>query len=129
MKLKQVENIIKNEVLKIKGNNYNYEFVMNEILYCALDEVDYNSKQITENLLLEITKLYFEIQDKEKQIKMSLITDIYTNQQYRNKGYGKEIVEKLLKLSINENVYLISKEHNLEFYKKCGFEIVKEIYV
>ena len=75
MKLKQVENIIKNEVLKIKGNNYNYEFVMNEILYCALDEVDYNSKQITENLLLEITKLYFEIQDKEKQIKMSLITD------------------------------------------------------
>ena len=61
--------------------------------------------------------------------KISLITDIYTNQQYRNKGYGKEIVEKLLKLSINENVYLISKEHNLEFYKKCGFEIVKEIYV
>lgn len=61
--------------------------------------------------------------------KISLITDIYTAQQYRNKGYGKEIVEKLLKLSINENVYLISKEHNLEFYKKCGFEIVKEIYV
>lgn len=61
--------------------------------------------------------------------KISLITDIYTNEQYRNKGYGKEIVEKLLKLSINENVYLISKEHNLEFYKKCGFDIVKEIYV
>ena len=61
--------------------------------------------------------------------KTSLITDIYTNEQYRNKGFGKEIVEKLLNLSVNENVYLISKEHNLEFYKKCGFEIVKEIYV
>ena len=61
--------------------------------------------------------------------KISLITDIYTNEQYRNKGFGKEIVEKLLSLSVNENVYLISKEHNLEFYKKCGFEIVKEIYV
>ena len=61
--------------------------------------------------------------------KTSLITDIYTNEQYRNKGFGKEIVEKLLSLSVNENVYLISKEHNLEFYKKCGFEIVKEIYV
>lgn len=61
--------------------------------------------------------------------KISLITDVYTNEKYRNKGYGKEIVEKLLKLSINENVYLISKEYNLEFYKKCGFEIVKEIYV
>ena len=60
--------------------------------------------------------------------KISLITDIYTNEKYRNKGYGKQIVEKLLNLSINENVYLVSKEHNLEFYKKCGFEIVKEIY-
>ncbi len=60
--------------------------------------------------------------------KISLITDIYTNNKYRNQGYGKKIVEKLLNLSKNENVYLVSKEHNLEFYKKCGFEIVKEIY-
>ncbi len=60
--------------------------------------------------------------------KISLITDVYTNEKYRNRGYGKEIVEKLLKLSENENVYLVSKEHNLEFYKKCGFEIAKEIY-
>ena len=60
--------------------------------------------------------------------KISLITDVYTNEKYRNQGYGKGIVEKLLKLSENENVYLVSKEHNLEFYKKCGFEIAKEIY-
>lgn len=60
--------------------------------------------------------------------KISLITDVYTNSKYRNQGYGKRIVEKLLKFSRNENVYLVSKEHNLEFYKKCGFEIVKEIY-
>lgn len=60
--------------------------------------------------------------------KVSLITDIYTKEEYRGKGYGKTIVEKLLKSSINKDVYLVSKEHNLEFYKKCGFEIVKEIY-
>lgn len=60
--------------------------------------------------------------------KISLITDVYTNEKYRNQGYGKQIVEKLLKLSKKENVYLVSKEHNLEFYKKCGFEIAKEIY-
>ncbi|MBQ8767398.1 MAG: GNAT family N-acetyltransferase [Clostridia bacterium] len=60
--------------------------------------------------------------------KISLITDIYTDEKHRNKGYGKQIVEKLLNLSKNENVYLVSKEHNLKFYKKCGFEIVKEIY-
>ncbi len=60
--------------------------------------------------------------------KISLITDIYTKEEYRNQGYGKWIVEKLLNASRCENVYLVSKEHNLEFYKKCGFEIVKEIY-
>ncbi len=60
--------------------------------------------------------------------KISLITDIYTNEKYRNQGYGKQIVKKLLNASKYENVYLVSKEHNLEFYKKCGFEIVKEIY-
>ena len=60
---------------------------------------------------------------------ISIISDIYTDERYRGKGYGKEVVEKLLNCSINENVYLISKEHNLGFYKKCGFEIVKEIYV
>ncbi len=60
--------------------------------------------------------------------KISLITDVYTNEEYRGKGYGKALVEKLLNLSINEDVYLVSKEYNLDFYKKCGFEIVKEIY-
>ncbi len=60
--------------------------------------------------------------------KISLITDVYTNEKYRSQGYGKQTVEKLLKLSRCENVYLVSKEHNLKFYKKCGFEIVKEIY-
>ncbi len=59
--------------------------------------------------------------------KISLITDVYTNEKCRGMGYGKALVEKLLNLSINEDVYLVSKEHNLEFYKKCGFEIVKEI--
>lgn len=59
--------------------------------------------------------------------KISLITDVYTGEEYRGRGYGKALVEKLLNLSINEDVYLVSKEHNLGFYKKCGFEIVKEI--
>lgn len=60
--------------------------------------------------------------------KISLITDVYINEKHRGKGYGRKVAEKLLNLSTTEDVYLVSKEHNLEFYKKCGFEIVKEIY-
>ena len=58
----------------------------------------------------------------------SIITDVFTKETYRGKGYGRQIVNKLLSLSKHKNVYLTSKEHNLEFYKKLGFEISKEIY-
>ena len=58
----------------------------------------------------------------------SIITDVFTKETYRGKGYGRQIVNKLLSLSKYKNVYLTSKEHNLEFYKKLGFEISKEIY-
>lgn len=58
----------------------------------------------------------------------AVITDVFTKESYRGKGYGKALVENLLNCSIKENVYLTSKEHNLPFYKKLGFEVVKEIY-
>lgn len=58
----------------------------------------------------------------------AVITDVFTKEAYRRKGYGKRLVKKLLNCSTKENVYLTSKEHNLEFYKKLGFTVVKEIY-
>lgn len=58
----------------------------------------------------------------------AVITDVFTKEAYRGKGYGKALVEKLLNCSTKEKVYLTSKEHNLPFYKKLGFNVVKEIY-
>ncbi len=58
----------------------------------------------------------------------AVITDVFTKEEYRGKGYGKVLVENLLNCSTKENVYLTSKEHNLPFYKKLGFNVVKEIY-
>lgn len=58
----------------------------------------------------------------------AVISDVFTKEEYRGKGYGKRLVENLLNCSTKENVYLTSKEHNLEFYKKLGFEISKEIF-
>ena len=69
MKLQQIENIIKNEILKVKGNNYNYKYISNDILYIALDNVDYNAKEITKDLIIKVIDLYLkrEEQRKEKQ--------------------------------------------------------------
>lgn len=58
----------------------------------------------------------------------AVISDVFTKEEHRGKGYGKRLVENLLNCSTKENVYLTSKEHNLEFYKKLGFTVVKEIY-
>lgn len=66
MTLKQIENIIKNEILKIKGENYNYKYINNDIVYIALANADYNTKQITKDLLLDVISIYFK-EEKRKQ--------------------------------------------------------------
>lgn len=73
MKLQQVENIIKNEILRIKGNNYNYKYISNDILYITLDNVDYDKKQITKDLIIKVIDLYFKREEEEKR-KNQLIT-------------------------------------------------------
>lgn len=73
MKLQQIENIIKNEILRIKGSNYNYKYISNDILYITLDNVDYNKKQITKDLIIKVIDLYFKREEEEKR-KKELIT-------------------------------------------------------
>ncbi|MBQ5677744.1 MAG: GNAT family N-acetyltransferase [Clostridia bacterium] len=59
---------------------------------------------------------------------LAFISDIFTKEKYRGQGYGKAIVKKLLSISPRKDVYLISREHNVKFYEKLGFSIVKDIY-
>ena len=66
MKLQQIENIIKNEILRIKGSNYNYKYISNDILYIALDNVDYNTKEITKDLIIKVINLYLKREEEKK---------------------------------------------------------------
>ncbi len=59
---------------------------------------------------------------------LAVITDVFTKEKYRNQGYGKCIVNKLLNLSPVNNVYLLCRDYNVRFYEKLGFKLVKEIY-
>ncbi len=58
----------------------------------------------------------------------SVITDVFVHEKHRGQGYGKQIVSNLLKLSKHKAVYLVSREHNLKFYEKLGFNKAQEIY-
>lgn len=75
MKLQQIENIIKNEILRIKGNNYNYKYISNDILYITLENVDYDKKQITKDLIIKVIDLYFKREEEEKRKNQLIIID------------------------------------------------------
>ena len=56
---------------------------------------------------------------------LGLIEDVAVNQNYRGKGIGKKLVEKLIGIAADkkcDKTVLNSSKQNSEFYKKIGFE-------
>lgn len=52
------------------------------------------------------------------------IEDIVVDSAYRGKGFGKKVIQTLIKEANNKGCYkasLACKKHNIEFYKSCGF--------
>ena len=58
----------------------------------------------------------------------SFISDVFTRENQRKKGYGNIVVNKLLSCSPNKNNYLFSDEQNRKFYENLGFKALKIIY-
>lgn len=56
---------------------------------------------------------------------LGLIEDVAVNENYRGKGIGKKLVQKLIGLASDkkcDKIVLNSSEKNSSFYKKIGFE-------
>ena len=56
---------------------------------------------------------------------LGLIEDVAVNENYRGKGIGKKLVEKLIEIASEkgcDKTVLNSSEKNSEFYEKIGFE-------
>lgn len=51
---------------------------------------------------------------------VSAITFVYTDEHFRGNGYSKEILQSLC-VDNDCEYQLLCEEHNLNFYKKCGF--------
>ena len=51
-----------------------------------------------------------------------IIDNILVQENYRNKGFGKQIIETLIK-DIKEPIYLLCEHQNIKFYEKLDFKI------
>jgi len=56
------------------------------------------------------------------------IEDVIITKKYRGNGFGKIIIDKLIIIGLNDfkcyKVILNCLDKNIDFYKKCGFEMV-----
>jgi predicted GNAT family N-acyltransferase len=62
----------------------------------------------------------------------AIISGIYTLESYRNRGYSKATIYKLVEVLKKENItdiYLWCEKHLEEFYNKLGFEIIGKVYI
>ena len=78
---------------------------------------------ITENKLIGAGSIYNLIKLHNNSV--GQIEDVVITKNFRGKGYGKLLIDKLSEIGINKfNCYKIildCLEKNIEFYKKCNF--------
>ena len=95
-------------------NNLNYLK-----LYSTIYVIEHNSNLIATGTLIIEQKLIFNC------AKLGHIEDVCVKKEYRRRGFGKEIVNKLIEEAKKRNCYKITltcSESNLDFYKSTGFE-------
>tara|TARA_B100000963_G_C22598601_1_gene659136 strand:- start:1327 stop:1761 length:435 start_codon:yes stop_codon:yes gene_type:complete len=66
------------------------------------------------------------IETKIRGGKTGHIEDIVSHSMFQKKGIGKSIVDALLNVAKENGCYKVAlqcKEHNINFYKKCGYEV------
>lgn len=81
---------------------------------------------VVHNNIIIATGSLFKL-DKLHNNPIGQIEDIIVLESYRKLGIGKKIINKLIDIGLNEikcyKIVLNCLEKNIEFYKKCRFEI------
>ena len=122
MKIRELENADFSQVIEIWKKSFNNNFdkeinstYLNDPSSITLVSVDSNT--ITGVASLHIIKKLTRT--------LGLIEDVAVNENYRGKGIGKKLVEKLIEIASEkgcDKTVLNSSEKNSEFYEKIGFE-------
>ena len=123
----------------LNNNDYNYfllllnEFRKTHFSYEQFTELLEKQKQVSIYVLEDIENkqiigtgtILFEQKFIHNISLYSHIEDIIIKKEYRGYGYGKKLIEHLIKVCKQNNCYkiLLDCESKLEyFYEKCGFE-------
>ena len=123
MKIRELAESDYNQVIKLWTKSLSNKFD-NEINTSHLsDPGSITLVSVDNNTITGVASLYII---KKLTRTLGLIEDVAVNENYRGKGIGKKLVEKLIGLAADkkcDKTVLNSSEQNSEFYKKIGFEI------
>ena len=123
MKIRELSESDYNQVIELWTKSLSNKFD-NEINTSHLsDPGSITLVSVDNNTITGVASLYII---KKLTRTLGLIEDVAVNENYRGKGIGKKLVEKLIGLAADkkcDKTVLNSSEQNSEFYKKIGFEI------
>jgi len=122
MKIRELENADFRQVIEIwkKSFNNNFDKEINST-YLA-DPSSITLVSVDSNTVTGVASLHII---KKLTRTLGLIEDVAVNENYRGKGIGKKLVEKLIGIASEKScdkTVLNSSKKNSEFYQKIGFE-------
>ena len=122
MKIRELENADFRQVIEIWKKSFNNNFDKEINSTYLTDPSSITLVSVDSNTVTGVASLHII---KKLTRTLGLIEDVAVNKNYRGKGIGKKLVEKLIGIASEKScdkTVLNSSEKNSEFYEKIGFE-------
>lgn len=122
MKIRELENADFSQVIEIWKKSFNNNFDKEINSTYLTDPSSITLVSVDSNTVTGVASLHII---KKLTRTLGLIEDVAVNENYRGKGIGKKLVEKLIGIASEKScdkTVLNSSEKNSEFYQKIGFE-------
>ena len=122
MKIRELENADFRQVIEIWKKSFNNNFDKEINSTYLTDPSSITLVSVDSNTITGVASLHII---KKLTRTLGLIEDVAVNENYRGKGIGKKLVEKLIGIASEKScdkTVLNSSEKNSEFYEKIGCE-------
>ena len=122
MKIRQLVYTDYNQVIEIWKKSFSNNFDKNINTTYLSDPSSVTLVSVDNDTITGVASLHII---KKLTRTLGLIEDVAVNENYRGKGIGKKLVEKLIEIASEKScdkTVLNSSEKNSEFYEKIGFE-------